>query len=51
MEKMGLEPQVCLTLLLLEGTDASEEDPRATAITSAFTDEPNDMYRQGYERP
>ena len=26
MEKMGMEPQVCLTLPLLEGTDGREED-------------------------
>ena len=44
MEKMGLEPQVCLTLPLLEGTDGAKKMSKSYGNYVGLTDEPNDMY-------
>ena len=44
MEKMGLEPQVCLTLPLLEGTDGVQKMSKSYGNYIGLTDEPNDMF-------
>jgi tyrosyl-tRNA synthetase len=44
MEKMGLEPQVCLTLPLLEGTDGVKKMSKSYGNYIGLTDEPNDMF-------
>ena len=44
MEKMGMEPQVCLTLPLLEGTDGVQKMSKSYGNYIGLTDEPNDMY-------
>lgn len=44
MEKMGLEPQVCLTLPLLEGTDGVKKMSKSYGNYIGLTDEPADMF-------
>lgn len=44
MEKMGMEPQVCLTLPLLEGTDGVRKMSKSYGNYIGLTDEPNDMF-------
>ncbi len=43
-EKMGLEPQVCLTLPLLEGTDGKRKMSKSYGNHIGLTFEPWDMY-------
>lgn len=43
-EKMGLEPQVCLTLPLLEGTDGKHKMSKSYGNHIGLTFEPWDMY-------
>ncbi|MBP5313655.1 MAG: tyrosine--tRNA ligase, partial [Eggerthellaceae bacterium] len=44
MEKMGMEPQVCLTLPLLEGTDGVRKMSKSYGNYVGLTDEPFDMF-------
>ncbi len=44
MEKLGLEPQVCLTLPLLEGTDGVQKMSKSYGNYIGLTDEPGDMF-------
>ena len=44
MEKMGMEPQVCLTLPLLEGTDGVQKMSKSYGNYIGLTDEPDDMF-------
>ena len=44
MERMGLEPQVCLTLPLLEGTDGVKKMSKSYGNYIGLTDEPLDMF-------
>lgn len=44
MEKMGLEPQVCLTLPLLEGTDGVQKMSKSYGNYIGLTDAPEDMF-------
>ena len=44
MEKMGMEPQVCLTLPLLEGTDGAQKMSKSYGNYIGVTDEPADMF-------
>lgn len=44
MEKMGMEPQVCLTLPLLEGTDGVHKMSKSYGNYIGVTDEPADMF-------
>jgi tyrosyl-tRNA synthetase len=44
MEKMGMEPQVCLTLPLLEGTDGVQKMSKSYGNYIGLTDEPSDMF-------
>ncbi|GAB4283066.1 MAG: tyrosine--tRNA ligase [Coriobacteriia bacterium] len=44
MEKMELEPQVCLTLPLLEGTDGVQKMSKSYGNYIGLTDEPDDMF-------
>ena len=44
MEKMGMEPQVCLTLPLLEGTDGVQKMSKSYGNYVGVTDEPADMF-------
>ncbi|MRR12753.1 tyrosine--tRNA ligase, partial [bacterium] len=44
MEKMGLEPQVCLTLPLLEGTDGVQKMSKSYGNYIGLTDAPDDMF-------
>ena len=44
MEKMGLEPQVCLTLPLLEGTDGVQKMSKSYGNYIGLTDVPDDMF-------
>ena len=44
MEKMGMEPQVCLTLPLLEGTDGVKKMSKSYGNYIGLTDEPYDMF-------
>ncbi len=44
MEKMGMEPQVCLTLPLLEGTDGVHKMSKSYGNYIGLTDEPADMF-------
>lgn len=44
MEKMGMEPQVCLTLPLLEGTDGVKKMSKSYGNYIGLTDEPNGMF-------
>lgn len=44
MEKMGMEPQVCLTLPLLEGTDGVQKMSKSYGNYIGLTDEAADMF-------
>lgn len=44
MEKMGMEPQVCLTLPLLEGTDGVKKMSKSLGNYIGLTDAPNDIF-------
>lgn len=44
MEKLGLEPQVCLTLPLLEGTDGVKKMSKSYGNYIGLTDKPDDMF-------
>lgn len=44
MEKNGMEPQVCLTLPLLEGTDGVAKMSKSYGNYIGLTDEPSDMF-------
>ncbi len=44
MEKMELEPQVCLTLPLLEGTDGVQKMSKSYGNYIGLTDEPAEMF-------
>ncbi len=44
MEKLGLEPQVCLTLPLLEGTDGAQKMSKSYGNYIGLTDGPGDMF-------
>jgi len=44
MEKSGMEPQVCLTLPLLEGTDGLQKMSKSYGNYIGLTDEPADMF-------
>lgn len=44
MEKEGMEPQVCLTLPLLEGTDGEKKMSKSYGNYIGLTDEPADMF-------
>lgn len=44
MEKLGKEPQVALTLPLLEGTDGVQKMSKSYGNYIGLTDEPNDMF-------
>ncbi len=44
MEKMGMEPQVCLTLPLLEGTDGVQKMSKSYGNYVGLTDEPAEMF-------
>ncbi len=44
MEKMGKEPQVCLTLPLLEGTDGVQKMSKSYGNYVGLTDDPSDMF-------
>lgn len=44
MEKKGMEPQVCLTLPLLEGTDGVKKMSKSYGNYIGLTDEPADMF-------
>lgn len=44
MEKMGMEPQVALTMPLLVGTDGTRKMSKSYGNYVGLTDEPNDMY-------
>lgn len=44
MEKMGMEPQVCLTLPLLEGTDGEKKMSKSYGNYIGLTDTPADMF-------
>jgi tyrosyl-tRNA synthetase len=44
MDKLGLEPQVCLTLPLLEGTDGVQKMSKTYGNYIGLTDAPDDMF-------
>jgi tyrosyl-tRNA synthetase len=44
MEKMGMEPQVCLTLPLLEGTDGVQKMSKSYGNYIGITEEPAEMF-------
>ena len=44
MEKHGLEPQVCLTLPLLEGTDGVQKMSKSYGNAIGLTDAPDEMF-------
>jgi tyrosyl-tRNA synthetase len=44
MEKMGLEPQVCLTLPLLEGTDGVQKMSKSYGNYIGLTDDADEMF-------
>ena len=44
MEKMGMEPQVALTMPLLEGTDGVRKMSKSYGNYVGLTDEPDDMF-------
>ncbi|MCD8199668.1 MAG: tyrosine--tRNA ligase [Coriobacteriaceae bacterium] len=44
MEKLGMEPQCCLTLPLLEGTDGVRKMSKSYGNYIGLTDEPADMF-------
>jgi tyrosyl-tRNA synthetase len=44
LEKRGMEPQVCMTLPLLEGTDGVQKMSKSYGNYIGLTDEPDDMF-------
>ncbi|MCE5202963.1 MAG: tyrosine--tRNA ligase [Actinomycetia bacterium] len=44
MEKLGVEPQVCLTLPLLEGTDGFQKMSKSYGNYIGLTEEPGEMF-------
>ena len=44
MEKMGMEPQIALTMPLLEGTDGVKKMSKSYGNYIGLTDEPSDMF-------
>jgi tyrosyl-tRNA synthetase len=44
MEKLGVEPQVCLTLPLLEGTDGVQKMSKSYGNYIGLTDPPSEMF-------
>jgi len=44
MEKQGMEPQVCLTLPLLEGTDGVQKMSKSYGNAIGLTDAPDEMF-------
>ena len=48
MEKMGMEPQVALTMPLLEGTDGVRKMSKSYGNYIGLTDEPADMFGKFY---
>lgn len=44
MEKLGKEPQICLTMPLLEGTDGVRKMSKSYGNYVGLTDAPNDMF-------
>ena len=44
MEKMGMEPQIALTMPLLEGTDGVKKMSKSYGNYVGLTDEPSDMF-------
>lgn len=44
MEKMGMEPQVCFTMPLLEGTDGTRKMSKSYGNYVGLTDAPDDMF-------
>ena len=44
MEKLGMEPQVCLTMPLLEGTDGVKKMSKSYGNYIGLTDAPNDQF-------
>lgn len=51
MEKSGMEPQVCLTLPLLEGTDGVQKMSKSYGNYIGLTDEPADMFGKAMSIP
>lgn len=51
MEKSGMEPQVCLTLPLLEGTDGVQKMSKSYGNYIGLTDEPGDMFGKAMSIP
>jgi tyrosyl-tRNA synthetase len=51
MEKLGIEPQVCLTLPLLEGTDGVQKMSKSYGNYIGLTDEPDDMFGKAMSIP
>ncbi len=51
MEKEGLEPQVCLTLPLLEGLDGIQKMSKSYGNYIGLTDEPADMFGKAMSIP
>jgi len=51
MEKRDLEPQVCLTLPLLEGTDGVQKMSKSYGNYIGLTDEPADMFGKVMSMP
>jgi tyrosyl-tRNA synthetase len=44
MEKLGMEPQVCITMPLLEGTDGVAKMSKSYGNSIGICDEPNEMF-------
>ena len=51
MEKMDMEPQVCLTLPLLEGTDGVRKMSKSYGNYIGLTDSPEDMFGKAMSIP
>ncbi len=48
MRDMDMEPQIALTMPLLVGTDGTKKMYKSYGNYIGSTDEPNDMFLQGY---
>ncbi len=51
MEKLDMEPQACLTLPLLEGTDGVQKMSKSYGNYIGLTDEPSDMFGKAMSIP
>jgi tyrosyl-tRNA synthetase len=51
MEKLGMEPQVCLTLPLLEGTDGVQKMSKSYGNYIGLTDDADDMFGKAMSIP